>query len=103
MKFLVIIIFLWGVISAQENGSAVSQQEILAKIELMRSQWAQRVSDELARLPEEIQCKIEEAQKKIKALEKEIQSLNTDSLSPQELKLRINEIIKLKKRKRIAE
>jgi chromosome segregation ATPase len=104
MKYLLFVILLWSaLISAQESRTAVSnnngypQQEILDKIEQMRSQWAQNVADELSRLPEEIQCKVEEAQEKIKALEKEIQSLNTDSLSPQELQLKIKEIIRLKK------
>lgn len=97
MKYLSIIIILCStVISAQEN-SASDQQQILAKIEQMRSQWAQSVADELARLPQEIQCKIEDAQKKINAVEKEIRALDTDSLSSQELQLRIKEIIKLKK------
>lgn len=102
MKYIAIIILFWTtIISAQDvmgpQRGCTQQEEILEKIEQMRSQWTQRVADELARLPEEIQCKIEEAQKKIKAVEKEIQALNTDSLSPQELKLRIKEIIKLKK------
>lgn len=97
MKYIAIMILLWSVAISAQDVMGNPQQEILDKIEQMRSQWTQNVADELARLPEEVQCKIEEAQKKIKALEKEIQALNTDSLSPQELQLRISEIIKLKK------
>ncbi len=97
MKYMSIIIFLCCVAIRAQDNRGNSQQEVLKKIEQMRSQWTQNVADELARLPEEVQIKIEEAQKKIKALEKEIQALDNDSLSPEELQLRINQSIKLKK------
>lgn len=93
---LTLIVLLMVAINAQEQ-AAPTQQEILAKIQQMRSQWSDRVADELARLPEEVQSKIEEAQSRINAVEKQIQALNSDSLTPQELQLRIKELITLKK------
>lgn len=94
--FAAIVLLIVMAINAQEK-SAPTQQEILAKIQQMRSQWSERVADELARLPEEVQSKIEEAQSRIRVVEKQIQALNPDSLTPHELQLRIKEIISLKK------
>ncbi|HEX3020732.1 MAG TPA: hypothetical protein VHP36_10540 [Chitinispirillaceae bacterium] len=95
--FFAAIISINAMVICAQQESASTQQDIYAKIEKMRSQWSDKVADELAKLPDDIQNKIEDAQNKLNAVEKQIQALNNDSLTPQQLQVKIKEIIVLKK------
>ncbi|HEX3020731.1 MAG TPA: hypothetical protein VHP36_10535 [Chitinispirillaceae bacterium] len=62
-----------------------------------RNQWSEKVGSELADLPEEVQKRFRDAKDKADALGRQIQAIKVDSLSPEELKAKIQELIAAKK------
>ncbi len=85
--------------SAFAGDSLTSPTREKARENMMRerSQWSDRIGDELANLPEEVQKRCKEAKDRADALGRQIQAIKVDSLSPEELRAKIHELIAAKK------
>lgn len=84
-------------IFAQEPSTSPSREKAKENMERERSGWSEKIDDELANLPEEVQRRCRDAKDKADALGRQIQAIKVDSLSPEELRARIHELIANKK------
>ena len=82
---------------AQDSSSTQSREKAKEKMMKERSGWSEKISDELADLPEDVQRRCKDAKDKADALGRQIQAIKVDSLSPEELRAKIHELIANKK------
>ncbi len=82
---------------AQEPSNSPSREKAEQNMVRERSGWSEKIDDELANLPEDVQRRCREAKEKADALGRQIQAIKVDSLSPEELRAKIHELIANKK------
>jgi Tfp pilus assembly protein PilN len=82
---------------AQDTSTVPSRETAREKMMRERSGWSEKIDDELANLPEDVRRRCKDAKDRADALGRQIQEIKVDSLSPEELRAKIHELIARKK------
>jgi len=82
---------------AQDTATSPIREKAKENMMKERSGWSEKIGDELANLPEDVQRRCRDAKDRADALGRQIQDIKVDSLSPEELRAKIHELIAIKK------
>lgn len=82
---------------AQDTTTSPIREKAKENMMMERSGWSEKIGDELANLPEDVQRRCRDAKDRADALGRQIQDIKVDSLSPEELRAKIHELIAIKK------
>lgn len=97
-KFICAVGFsLFAISVFAQDTLAPSKTRIEDRIQQERNEWSGKVADELANLPEDIQQKCQDAKNKADEFGRRIQGIKADSLTPEQFKAKLEELIAQKK------
>lgn len=97
LSMFAVSVFAQNTTTSKENETNIQNTNSTTTMLSERNQWAGKVADELANLPEDIQKKCQEAKNRADELGRQIQALKVDSLTTEQQKSAIKELIAAKK------
>lgn len=79
------------------NQTSTTSKNVTDHIVMEKKQWSGKVADELANLPEDVQRKYQQAKNRADELGRQIQAIRVDSLTTDQQRAAIKELIAAKK------